>query len=139
MGSGIPTGLQTISADLTSATTDDIHFVAIALHTNDGSNIEVIDSDSQSGDLANPSLTLQYGGREALAIGALYSGHDAPASFASNANCTAILDEDLGAFSSVVLRQTNPGTSDFTIGGTATSEDAAFVAAAFARVETSFG
>lgn len=127
-------GTQTISADLTSATTDDIEFCAITLVTNDGSDIEVIDSDSISENATNPSVTLQYGGRYAISIGALYGGGAAPSSFVPNGNCTEVTSEDLGAFYAFVLRQTTPGTSDFAIGGTAATDDVAYVAAAFAKV-----
>lgn len=136
VGSGLSGkgGTQTISADLTSGTTDDITFTAITLLTNDGSDIEVIDSDLVQENAANPSVTLQYGGRYAIAIGALYGGGAAPSSFTPNGNCTEVASQDLGAFYAFTLRQTVPGTSDFAIGGTAVSDDVAYVAAAFAKV-----
>ncbi len=128
LGSGVPTGTQTVSADLTSATTDDIEFVCITF-TSSGDTY-VIDSDSVSADQANPSVTLQYQGRTAIAVGALYGGGAAPSSFTPNGNCTEVASEDLGAFYAFVLRQTTPGTADFAIGGTSSSDDVAFVALA---------
>jgi hypothetical protein len=126
LGSGIPTGAQTVSADLSSGTTDDIHGVAISLTAN--GDTEVLDSDSDLADQANPSVTLSYGGRTCISIGALYGGGAAPSSFTPNGNCTTVHDHDLGAFYSEVIRQTTPGTADFAIGGTSLSDDVAFVA-----------
>jgi hypothetical protein len=132
LGSGIPTGAQTVSVDLASATTDDIHFVCMTWTA--GANCEVIDTDAiNSGDPANPSVTLQYGGREAVAVAALYGGGASPAQFTPNANCTTVHDNDLGAFYSEVIRQTNAGTSDFAIGGTSSADDVGYAALAFAE------
>lgn len=132
LGAGIPTGTQTVSVDLASATTDDIHFVCVSLVAPTGGQLEAIDSDSVSADQANPTVTLQYQGRFAIAIGALYGGGASPAAFTPNANCETIHDHDLGAFYSEVIRQLIPGSADFAIGGTAASDDVAYVAAAFA-------
>jgi hypothetical protein len=135
-GSGLPTGPQTVNIDLTSATAEDIHFCCITLYTDDGRDIEVIDTDSITADIANPSRTLQYGGRTAIAIGSLYGGGSAPTAFTPNANCTTVAEFDLGAYYGEVIRQTTPGTADFTIGGTAAIDDVAFAVAAFAKVTT---
>jgi hypothetical protein len=132
-GSGLPTGPQTVNIDLTSATAEDIHFTCITLYTDDGRDIEVIDTDSITADIANPSRTLQYGGRTAIAIGSLYGGGSAPTAFTPNANCTTVAEFDLGNYYGEVIRQTTPGTADFTIGGTAAIDDVAFAVAAFAK------
>lgn len=131
LGSGsIPTGTQTVSIDLTSATTDDFQFTCIALYAN--GQMECIATGGVNEDAANPSVTLAYRGKTALAIGALYGGGAAPTSFTPNANCTTLLEEDLGAFYAEVIAQTTPGTADFAVGGTSVSDDVAFAAAAFA-------
>lgn len=126
-------GTQTVSVDLASATTDDIEFVVVTLVTGSGRDVEVIDSDLLQENQADPSVTLQYGGRFAVAIAALYGGGAAPSSFTPNANCVEVASHDFGAFYGFVLRQTTPGTADFAIGGTASSDDVAYVAAAFAQ------
>jgi hypothetical protein len=134
LGSGIPTGAQTVSVDLASATTDDIEFVCISLTTNDGGAVEVVSIGTPiTTDQANPSLTLASKGKVALAIAALYGGGAAPSSFTPNANCVEVASEDLGAFYGFVLRQTTPSNADFAIGGTASSDDVAYVAANFAN------
>jgi hypothetical protein len=132
VGSGIPTGAQTVSVDLASATGDDIHFVCITFTA--GANTEVVDFDSVLDNVANPSVTLQYGGRTCMAVGALYGGGAAPTSFTPNGNCVTVHDVDQGNFYSEVIRQSSPGSSDFAIGGTASSDDVAFAAMAVAEV-----
>ena len=131
LGSSVPQGTQTASYT-PGATTDDIH--AVCSTWLGAADIEIIDFDSISENVANPSVTLQYGGRSAMAFAALYGGGTGPAAFTANANCTAGLGEDLGAFYSQVMRQTTAGTADFAIGGTAATDDVAFVAIAMSEV-----
>lgn len=131
LGSSVPQGTQTVSATC-GATTDDIHGFAWTI--NASTDLEVIDSDSVSGDAANPSVTLQTSSRRALAFGALYGGGAAPSSFAANSSCLAFQDHDLGAFYSVAVAQVENSTSDFAIGGTAVSDDVAFAALSVAEV-----
>jgi hypothetical protein len=133
LGTGIPPGLQTISATLATATTDDIHFVSNSIYNDEHTDMVVVDSDSQVGILANPSRTLQYGGANALAIGAFYGGGAAPSAFVPNANCLSSTSWDMGNFYSFIFRQRAAGTADFTIGGTAVSDDVALAVAAFGK------
>lgn len=132
LGAGIPTGAQTVSVDLASATTDDIHFVSMSFTA--AKNCEVVDSDSISENAANPSVTLQYAGRTCMAVAALYGGGASPAAFTKNANCTVVHDFAIAAFYSVVIRQTSAGSSDFAIGGTASTDDVAYVALALSEL-----
>lgn len=133
LGSAVPTGTSTtVSVDLTSATSDDFQFVCITLTA--GDDTEVIDSDGINNDATNPSVTLQYGGRTAIALAALYGGGAAPTSFTPNANSATLHDHDLGAFYAEVIRQSTPGTADFAIGGTSAVDDVAFAAVAVAQV-----
>lgn len=128
LGSGIPAGNQTVSVDLASATTDDIHFVSMSFSAADDCEIQATGSINENA--TNPSVTLSYGGRTCLAVAALYGGGAAPSSFVPNANCSAVLDFDFGAFYSTVIQQTTAGSTDFAIGGTAVSDDVAYVAMA---------
>jgi hypothetical protein len=131
LGASVPQGTQTVSVTC-GATTDDLHCVSITLLAAD--DTEVIDQDGVNENVANPSVTLQYGGRSAMAFAAHYGGGADGGSFSPNANCTTIHDHDLGAFYSEVIRQTTAGTADFAIGGTASSDDVAFAAIAVAEV-----
>jgi hypothetical protein len=131
----VPQGTQTVSATCGS-TTDDIQFTSITL-LGDG-DIAVVDADGVNNDTANPSVTLQYLGNTCLAFGALYGGGAAPTSFTPNGNCETISDHDFGNFYAEVIRQTTPGSSDFAIGGTASSDDVAFAAIAVCDTKVRF-
>lgn len=131
LGASVPQGTQTVSYT-PGATTDDI--LAIAITLTGALDLEIVDSDSMGGDAANPSLTLQYASRTCIAIAALYGGGASPASFTENANCTRTSQNDFGAFYGLGTRQTTPGTADFAIGGTAASDDMAYVAVAISEV-----
>jgi hypothetical protein len=132
VGAGLTGGAQTVSVDLASATTDDIEFVAITLTA--AADTESIDFDGIDNNTANPSVTLQYAGRTAISVAALYGGGADGTAFTPNANCQTIDDEDLGAFYAEVFRQSAPGTADFAIGGTSSTDDVAYSAAAFSEV-----
>jgi hypothetical protein len=124
----IPQGTQTVSVTC-GATTDDFHFVSITLLAT-GDYVTVVSRDGVSNDVANPSVTLPYGGATCMSFAALYGGGADGSVFTPNANCTTIHDHDLGAFFSEVIRQTTAGSSDFAIGGTSVSDDVAFAAVA---------
>lgn len=131
LGSGVPQGTQTVSYT-PGSTTDDIHAVAITLLA--AADLQVVDSDGVSENVANPSVTLQYGNASCMAFGALYGGGADGGAFAPNANCTTVHDHDLGAFYSEIIRQTTAGTANFAIGGTSTSDDVAFAAVAVSEI-----
>jgi len=131
LGASVPQGTQTVSYT-PGSTTDDIQAVAITLLG--AADLEVIDQDGISENATDPSVTLQYGGRSAMAFAAAYSGLGAPANWTPNANCTGVHDHDFGVFISKVIRQTTAGTADFAIGGTAALDDVAFAAIAVSEV-----
>lgn len=130
LGSSIPTGTQTVSVDLNTATTVDMHIVCVTLTAD--ADTEVIDFGSIDEDRANPSVALTYGGRAALALAAHYYGGGSPST--AGANCTLVHNHDLGAWGSTIIRQTTPGSADFTAAFTAASDDCAMVAMAVAEV-----
>ena len=133
LGKNIPTGAVTISAALSSATADDIHFVSNSIYTDDGSDIRLIDTDTIQVDTANPSVTMNTGGRASFAIAALYGGGSAPSAFVPNANCLPSISWDLGNFYSFIFRQARANTADTAIGGTAAIDDVALAVASFTR------
>lgn len=126
-----PTGPQTVSATCGS-TTDDIQFVSLSF-TGPG-NTEVLDTDSLEQNVADPQRTLQVGGREAIAVCAIYSGRPNTTDLTPLAGMTSVLAVDAGAFVFRVDRQTASSTSDPTIGYTAGSDDTAFVAISIASL-----
>jgi hypothetical protein len=134
LGAGIPTGNQTVSASLNTNTTDDMHFVSMSFGAPGDTTAFVTGSVSEN--QADPSVTLAYGGRTAIAVAALYGGGATSAAFTPNGNCTTVQTFNIGAsaFYSSVIRQTTAGTADFAIGGTAVSDDVAFVALALSEI-----
>lgn len=134
LGSSIPQGTQTVSYT-PGATTDDIYAVVITLLGSD--DLEVVDSDVQTGVVTNPSITLQYGGRTCMAFGGMYHGESQFAEVLTpNANCTLVHDVSSLTASGfgAVIRQTTAGSSDFAIGGTCAGDEVAFMALAISEV-----
>lgn len=133
LGSSIPQGTQTVSATC-GATTDDIQFVSISFLAS--ADLEVIDFDGISENIANPSVTLQYTGRTAIAICTIYSGLGTVTNLTELTGVGRLHDHDYGNFISVVSVQNFAGSSDFTIGHSSggTSDDVAFSAIAIAEV-----
>lgn len=132
LGASIPTGNQTVSADLASATTDDIQFVSWSYTA--GADCEVIDSDSISENTASPTVLMSAGGREKASVCAMYGGGAAPGGTLATGN-TLGPTEDLGAFMAQTCYETTPDNADHTIGwSNLASDDLAFVALAFAEV-----
>ena len=131
-GGGLPGGSQTVSVDFTSATTIDHHITCVTL-TGD-SRLEVVDSDEVNENVADPSVTLSYGGRTCITVGALFTGFAQPSSAVVLSGMTAVHDHDLGSQATRVDRQTTPGTSDFTFGYTMATDDVAMVAVAVSEI-----
>lgn len=132
LGTGVPQGTQNASYT-PGSTTDDFHAVCITLLG--AADLEVVTQGGIDNNVANPSVTLAYGGRTCMSFAALYGGGAAPTSFTPNANCTTIHDHDLGAFYSGVIRQTTAGSANFDIGGTSATDDVAFAAIAVSEVQ----
>ena len=133
LGSGVPTGTQTVSVDLTSATTTDIFGISYTLDGAD--NLEVVDHGGVDNNAANPSVTLSYGGRTCMAFSILYSGLTDQTSLTTGANCTKDSTTDFsGNFTCAPEHQTTAGSSDFAIGWTAATDDVAYSAIAVSEI-----
>lgn len=136
VGSGLSGkgGLQTVSADLSSATGDDIHFHVWSL-TGIG-DIFVIDSDEINENAANPTNTLQSGGKTKFCMAAMYGGGAAPGGTLATGNSIGST-RDLGAFYSQTCHETTVDNADHTIGwSTLATDDLAFVSIAVSDVAT---
>jgi hypothetical protein len=133
LGRNIPTGLQSVSVDLASATGDDIHFVVASMTAN--SDTQVIDSDSISENAANPTVTLQKGGLTGGSWCIMYGGGAAPGGTLATGN-TLDHTHDLTAFYSQACYETTIDNADHTIGwSTLGTDDLAFVACCIAETE----
>lgn len=136
VGSGIPTGTQTITHDLVSAVSDDVHYILWEL--SGARDLEVIDSDLLEENQANPVVTLNKAGRSAICLCAMYGGGAAPQGTLAAGN-TLDHTHDLGAFYSQSCFETTVDTADHAIGwSTLTSDDLAFVAIAIAETIPKF-
>jgi hypothetical protein len=134
LGSGIPTGAQTWTINYSSAATHDVHAVCASVTA--ATDTEVLASGSIGVDGTNPQIALTYSGRTGIAYASCYSGLSTVASLTPLGTCTATHDYDLpdGTYVAVACRQTTPGSSDFTIGWTAASDDRAMAAIAVSEV-----
>jgi len=133
VGSSIPTGTQTVTINfVTTSPTDDYLFTCCTVTAS--ADTEVIDSDGISENAANPSVTLSYSGKTAIAFATAFIGGADPANLAWNANMTGLGTADFGARAATSARQTTPGTADFDAGGTMSTDDLAFAAVAISEV-----
>lgn len=132
VGSGIPfPGTQTVSITHTGLATTKTPF---AVGYEAGGNTEVVDSDKVEGDVSNPSVALDSGAVEAIRVGAVFSGHNAPSSLAVLTGMTAVSTVDFGTTSGRYDRQTSNSTGSFTFGYTAGGDDTALVGIAIAEI-----
>src|SRR5688572_1754130 len=115
LGRAVPTGTQTVSVYLTSATTDDIQFVVFAF--NGDKNIDLVDFDAVEGNTTNPSVVMSTSGRHCVTISAFYYGGSAAPT--PNGNMSNLHTHDFTAQFGSVDMQTTPGTGDFTCSYTA--------------------
>jgi hypothetical protein len=132
LGSGIPTGAQTIAVDVDA--TGSVKIAKLFTWTADG-DCEIVDSDVLDAVQADPQLTLQTGAGVETVVGAIvHSGQNA------GGNLTAVsgfTDDssgaawDFGTQVAEVVRSTSPHSGgDITTGWTATSEEAHMIAVA---------
>lgn len=133
LGSGVPTGSNTLRVDLTSNGSNWFGISVMAIVAND--DTEVIDTDSGvSAAATNPAFTLSHSGRHAIDYMAGGVG--------ANSTVTSGVDDDSryaggydpGNATMTSMRSRYPGTSDFTIGIKMANEDYGLVAAAIAQV-----
>jgi len=131
LGAGIPTGAQTVSCDLDSATTDDIHFVSITF--TGSTDTEIIATDVDQENQANPTATLSFGGRNAISVMAFYSGTASvpiPSACSGSSGCSLAHNFDMVNSVSTVEYQTTAGTTNEVMGYTVADDDVALAYAA---------
>ena len=134
LGSNVPTGTQTVSVDLASATTDDIHFVSITLDGAD--DLEIVGEGGLDANQANPEITVQTQGRTCMSFGVLYSGLSTIASLAASGAATLITTSELaGNFCSVAIRQNTASPSSFALAVVAATDDVAYGVVAVSEVQ----
>src|SRR3989304_2873639 len=108
VGASIPSGSQTVSCDLDSATTDDIHFVSMSFTAS--SDTEIVDN----GAISPPATTACSG----------------------SSSCTLSHIFDMGAFGDSSAYQTTAGTTDEVMGWTQSSDDVGVAYASISEIAT---
>lgn len=133
LGAAIPTGPQTVSVDLLTATTDDMYFVSESFTA--AGDCEVVAFDHIDQDAANPQKLLAYGGRTCLGLCGTFSGHAQETSLVDLAGQVRVDNQwSTTARGWVLSRRSVAESSDQTLGYTAANEDIAFIAVAISEV-----
>lgn len=138
LGSGIPTGAQTVSIDHDNGIFGTKHAMCVTITA--AADTEVVASGKLENDAANPSISLDSGAKTAIKLFNLYSGQNALANLSDPTGITRIDTGTTSAkysadlFCRVYGYRTTPGTGSETVGQTATSDDVAMVALAIAEV-----
>lgn len=133
LGTGIPTGAQTVSIDHDNTIFGNKWACCITL-TADG-DMEIVDSGKIEADTANPSITLDSGSKVAVKLFNLYSGQDAIASITNDSGITRLAADKYASElrSRVVGYRTTPASGSETVSQTATLDDCAMIGIAVAQ------
>jgi hypothetical protein len=128
LGSGIPTGAQTVA--VTETGSFDMHVNCITLTAD--ADTEIVDSDGtiDSTSTANPSVTLSLGGRTSFAAIVFSSGHGVVGSITPLTGWTGQDEDDSGVKVGGCYTYDTIGSTDVTAGWTQTAEDAQMIAVA---------
>lgn len=138
VGSGIPTGAQTVFITLTSDVAFEVWGTCVTLTA--ATDTELVDADGVDNDADDPSVVMSYGGRTCITINVLYSGQANPTQNTELGTATLLREDDNAATTGFASRQTTPGTTDYTSGVTTGAlDDVAFSSAAFSEVAAGAG
>lgn len=111
---------------------------ATIITINADGTLEIVDSDISvdSDSQADPSVTLQLGGKACLCALAGLSGHATTADVTALTNWSSTAKNDFGAQIGLRFRYNIIGTTDVTAGWTQTAEDAVMLAVAIGKVSS---
>jgi hypothetical protein len=131
LGSGVPTGAQTVSVDWDASATT---IWGASATVTAASNTGVVASGVTFEDRANPQVTIDSGAVSAMIYYTIFSGHNTVGDLTLIANQTAGISEDFGGFIGRLDRETDPATGSRAVGYTGASDQCAMVAGAVAEV-----
>lgn len=133
LGSGIPTGTQSVAIDAVDGSGTKRAYV---FHLTAAADTEVEDTKTLDQIVANPSVTLVTGSGVETWIGAaLHSGQDAVADITKGSDYTSVQELDFGTHVTDIVRRTSIATGgNVTVDWTAASEDAQILAVAVREV-----
>jgi hypothetical protein len=132
LGSGLLTGLRTISIGRPTDTTTQIHWVVVTVTA--AGDIELVHWTSNQASNPNPQVVLNSGGRTCLGLSVIHSGLLNVGDLVETAGLTRLFDHDYGVSVSAMSRQTTPGTGNLTMGYTAADDHFAILGALFSEV-----
>jgi hypothetical protein len=134
LGTGVPTGAQTVTFDkVASATT-----FGGCITLTGAADVELVDSDTtiNSDSSANPSITLSLSGRTSFAAIGFFSGQGADTGITPLSGWTSRAEHDFTPSTAGIYSYDTVGTSDVTAGWTQTADDAFAVAVAVSEEAT---
>lgn len=134
LGSGIPTGAQTISIVHNTGIFGTKH--AWAMTVTGTGDIEIVDVNKIEGDTSNPRIALNSGSRTALRVMGLYCGQDAIANITNITGVTRHTANKYSGSSSCYAYgyQTTPGSGSFSMGQDYSTDDTAMIAMALSEI-----
>lgn len=135
LGSGIPTGAQTVSVSVNGTASTKVARVQTVTAAADTA---VATTGSSTGSQANPAVALTLESyRNAYAVGALYSGVSDVATIAPNSGYTDLAEHDFGSMAASFIRiDAEDAGGGMTVGWTVASDDTCAVAVAIEEVVT---
>lgn len=140
LGSGIPTGAQTVSIDYTGNTEGSFK-KAICITLTAAADTAVAASGALSEDATNPSLTLDSGADTAIRILGMHTGQQV-AGVTLGGGLTSVLSENsegAASRSRQVAYQTTPGSGSTALGWTIAADDCALTGVAIKEAAASTG
>jgi hypothetical protein len=133
LGSGIPSGNQTVSVTVGGAAIKAAH----CLTWTASGNTEIVDSDVSVADTSDgPAISLTFGGRTCSVLLAGLSGEDAVADVSPTAGWTFDYEGDAGSIVAVVTTYDTIAATDVSATWVQTANDHIAVAAAIAEITT---
>lgn len=128
LGSGVPSGPQTVTVTYSGAGSDRQLINVITVGNASNAAMAVQNYNTIGGDTANPQIALTTGGNNCMAFCQIGSGFDNLGSLTALGTMTSVNSYDDGNKTTYTDRQTISDTSNFTIGYTGTIDDVAMVA-----------
>lgn len=132
LGSGIPTGNQTVSIAHTAGTATK---QAVVITLTAATDTSIAASGKLQTDQANPSISLDSGADVAIRLAGFASGGSGGTATVE-ADCTVVHDDSIAGQSCYTLRETTPVSGANAVGWTALSNDVSMTAVAIIEAAT---
>lgn len=134
LGSGIPTGAQTIVADGIGGGADDYICRAFSVTADDNTALAAVDATINSSSVTNPSITLALGGKTSFVSIGFMSGQGVVTGTTPFSGWTSVSETDFGAQVGGFYRYDTIGSTDVTSGWTQSADDAVAIVVGITEV-----